>query len=329
MKIIFCEECGGRNSVTPEQIEESADKPPVCQFCGNLMSSETIVSYNGVGDSAEAVDTSQYSILVIDDDTFYLEMAKSILGKDYTISVATSGEEGIAMALDQLPDLILLDVQMPGMDGYDTCMQLKKNRTLRHIPILFVSARSEGEDEYKGLALGAVDYICKPLQLDVLNARINLQFRLKLLLDQEKEKQEDLQKSLLDCTLRSEEEQEQLVQEKNNFQAIVNTMQEMVTIEDTRKRIVWVNQSTLKGLDKTLSELLGRHCYEVYAGSTSVCPECPVADGDRLTSNRPVVIQRKEGEGPPLDMTHLPLFNEDGDLTGIAHIVKERTAWLV
>ncbi len=329
MKIVFCEECGGRNSVTPEQIKNSEATPPVCRFCGNVMSSETIISYEGVAATSGAIDTTKYHILVIDDDTFYLEMAKTVLGRDYKISIASSGEEGLALALSRQPDLILLDVQMPRVDGYETCRELKRNSKTRGIPVFFVSAKTEGDDEYKGLSLGAVDYICKPLQLDVLNARINLQLRLQVLLAQEKEKQADLKKTLLEFTLRAEKEQEQLVQEKNDFQAVVNRMGEMVTLGDKQMRITWANQAVLDTLKTSLANIVGRHCYEVFANNTTLCPQCPLGADGTADFSQIVTCQRQGEEGPPLEQVHIPLLNDEGFPTGIAHVVKEKTAWLV
>ncbi len=330
MNVIFCEECGGRNSVTPEQMAQCDKHPPVCTICGNVMAPETIISYDGAAaGSPRAVDTSQYHLLVIDDDAFYLEMARTVLGRDYQITTAGSGEEGIRLASEQKPDLVLLDVEMPGMDGYETCLKFKNDTKLRHIPVLFVSASSGNENEYRGLELGAVDYIHKPLQLDVLNARIGLQLRLKQLLEKEKAQQKKIRESLQQFTLLAEQEQETITQERNNLRAILNSMSEMVTMENVEKKILWANQSTLNFLNLTPSEVLGRYCYEVFSGGDKVCLQCPFENGSGQDVGKPVTISRQAEDAPPLEQIHIPLYNDEGELTGAAHVVKEKTAWLI
>jgi len=331
MNVIFCEECGGRNTVTADEMVRCREKPPVCSICGNVMSPETIISYDrdGTDLSTQAVDTSRYHLLVIDDDRFYLDVARTILGKEYRISTASSGEEGLRLALEVRPDLILLDVSMEGMDGYETCRKLKKNPELRHIPVLFISAMSEGENEFRGLEVGAVDYIRKPLQLDVLNARIGLQIRLKQLLDKEKEQQEKLKQSLHQFSLHAEQEQEKLARERNNLQTIVHCMKEMVSIQDTEHRIVWANQAALRTFGLSASEVCGKHCYRLFAGRTEVCAQCPLENNEGADVGKPVKIEREDTQAPPFEQVHVPLYDDDGTYTGVAHIVKEVTAWLV
>ena len=181
MYSIYCEECGGRNSVPIEQMKENTAYPVTCSICDHLMGHESLYSRDG-GFTENVVDSSQYHLLFIDDDKAYITLAQSILGKDYNVSVASSAGEGLRLAEELQPDIILLDVQMPDADGYTICKELKKNHATRHIAVFFVTAASEGEDVHRGFQVGAVDYVCKPLQLDQLNARIALQLRAKQLM---------------------------------------------------------------------------------------------------------------------------------------------------
>jgi len=112
-------------------------------------------------------------ILVIDDTPENIILMKDILSPAYKIKAATSGKKGIDIATNQpRPDLILLDVMMPDMDGYEVCRQLKKNPKTFHIPIIFVTALSQERDERKGFDLGAVDFITKPISAPILEARV-------------------------------------------------------------------------------------------------------------------------------------------------------------
>ena len=110
-------------------------------------------------------------ILVVDDEPTNLHVLRQILQDDYRLLFATDGAKALQLAQQQ-PDLILLDVMMPGMDGYTVCQQLKANPVTAAIPVIFATALSETEDEEHGFALGGVDYLIKPLRAAVVRARV-------------------------------------------------------------------------------------------------------------------------------------------------------------
>ncbi|MBF0613321.1 MAG: response regulator, partial [Magnetococcales bacterium] len=121
-----------------------------------------------------------YTILIIDDDATSVRSLAEILSQSYQVQVATSGEKGLVIAQGaHKPDLILLDVMMPGMDGYEVCGQLKKDEATRHIPIIFVTSRDDTEAETKGISLGAVDFLSKPVKSQVVLARIRNHLAIK------------------------------------------------------------------------------------------------------------------------------------------------------
>ena len=128
-------------------------------------------------------------ILVVDDEKFYIDVLVDLLGDDYKVVVAKNGEQAIMRATaDPLPDLILLDVLMPDLDGYDVCKLLKENSLTRDIPVIFLTVKSEITDELKGFELGAVDYISKPMSPPIVKARVHTHLSLntarRLLTDQ-------------------------------------------------------------------------------------------------------------------------------------------------
>jgi len=116
--------------------------------------------------------TEKNSLLVVDDTPENIDVLCGILGADYTVKIANNGQLALKIASAQSPDLILLDVMMPGMDGYEVCRQLKKNEATRHIPVIFVTARGEVADETLGFELGAADYITKPVSPPIVHARV-------------------------------------------------------------------------------------------------------------------------------------------------------------
>jgi putative two-component system response regulator len=120
------------------------------------------------------------TVLVVDDTPDNLVLMSGLLKDDYRVKVANSGERALKIAIsDNPPDLILLDIMMPEMDGYEVCKRLKTYPQTRRIPIIFLTAMTEVADETKGLALGAVDYITKPISPPIVLARVKTQLALK------------------------------------------------------------------------------------------------------------------------------------------------------
>ncbi len=114
-----------------------------------------------------------HTLLVVDDAPENIDLLRAILEPHYTVKVATNGERALKIVLsDTPPDLILLDIVMPGMDGYEVCQRIKANPQRHHIPIMFVTAMEQQEDEEHGLALGAEDYITKPFSAPIVLARV-------------------------------------------------------------------------------------------------------------------------------------------------------------
>jgi PleD family two-component response regulator len=120
------------------------------------------------------------SILVVDDEPINIEILGNALRKTYKILVAINGQEALEVALKAIPDLILLDIIMPGMGGYDVCQSLKENPLLKDIPVIFITALDNESQETLGLKLGAVDYITKPFNTAIVKLRVKNQLQLKL-----------------------------------------------------------------------------------------------------------------------------------------------------
>lgn len=112
-------------------------------------------------------------VLIVDDVPDNLLILVEGLKKEYALIVATDGEKALQLAESKQPDIILLDIMMPGMDGYEACRRLKASETTRDIPVIFLTALTDSQDEAKGLELGAVDYITKPFNLAILRARLS------------------------------------------------------------------------------------------------------------------------------------------------------------
>ena len=113
------------------------------------------------------------TILIVDDTPENIDVLRGLLEADYKVKVALEGNRALKIAnSSNPPDLILLDIMMPGLSGYDVCEQLKDNPLTRRIPVIFVTAMGEVDDESKGFALGAVDYMTKPVSPPIVHARV-------------------------------------------------------------------------------------------------------------------------------------------------------------
>jgi putative two-component system response regulator len=115
-------------------------------------------------------------VLIVDDTPENIQVLMAILNNDYLIIAARNGAKALVLAkMEPVPDLILLDIRMPGMDGFEVCEKLKSDPKTSDIPVIFVTTMAAEEDERKGRALGAVDYITKPYSPSLLKASIRAQ----------------------------------------------------------------------------------------------------------------------------------------------------------
>ena len=141
------------------------------------------------------------TILIVDDTPTNIGIISSVLKDFFRTKVATNGEKALVLAsAEDRPDLILLDITMPGMDGYEVCRRLKANPATRGIPVIFLTAKTEAEDEKQGFEVGAVDYIHKPFSAPIVLARVNTHMALQAALQKARDAQRQADE-LLHCLL--------------------------------------------------------------------------------------------------------------------------------
>ncbi|MDA3791474.1 MAG: response regulator [Desulfobacula sp.] len=121
----------------------------------------------------------QYQILVVDDEPNNRKLLNQILKDNYQLAFAVDGKQAFEIAKQVQPDLILLDIMMPVMDGYEVCQKLKSDTKTKRIPVIFTTAMNEVEDEILGFEAGCVDYITKPFRASIVLARVETQLKLK------------------------------------------------------------------------------------------------------------------------------------------------------
>ena len=123
------------------------------------------------------------TVLVVDDGPSNLSLMDRVLSKGYIIQTAGNGPDALKLAFANPPDLILVDVMMPVMDGFEVCRRLKDNVATMHVPVIFITAKNEIKDEQLGFSVGASDFIHKPISAPIVIARVRTHLKIKFMQD--------------------------------------------------------------------------------------------------------------------------------------------------
>jgi diguanylate cyclase (GGDEF)-like protein/PAS domain S-box-containing protein len=234
------------------------------------------------------------AILIVDDAPDNVSLLRTMmLRQDYQTFVATSGERAIEIALRVKPDLVLLDVVMPGMDGLETCRRLKAHPATSRIPVIFMSARGETDDIVAGFDIGAADYIPKPLRMEEVCARVRAQLRLNSGSAAQKEQAERLR-------------------------MIVDSMDQGLLIVERSGRVQYANPACDRYLGYAADELVGRSLAELLAQQDSY------ADGGAAMEaighgTREVLIRHRDGRLRAMDLTMTPMHAADDLFVALLH----------
>ncbi|MDD2915191.1 MAG: response regulator [Gallionella sp.] len=210
--------------------------------------------------------TGKATILVVDDVPGNLALMSNMLKDYYKVKIANNGEKALKIAAsDSPPDLIMLDIVMPGMDGFEVCRHLKLNPRTMHIPVIFLTAKSDAEDEQKGLELGAIDYITKPISPPAVMMRVKNQLALQERSSREEieARHEWLKKSLkkfitqLERNLPEEQGKATIMVGREKLKAVCDKLAVLLANDDAEAIDVMDTHAEL------LNEAFPNHCHEI------------------------------------------------------------------
>jgi PAS domain S-box-containing protein len=272
------------------------------------------------------------SILVVDDTPESLQvLTETLRSEGYTVRPANSGELALASIAAQPPDLILLDIRMPGMDGFELCRRLKADEATRKIPVIFQTAATDLSDRLEGLRLGAVDYISKPFQREELLARVKTHLELARL-------HEDLEELVKERTAQLEEEiaerrraEENLRESRNFIRNILDSVDEGFIVVDRNYRILSANRAFCAMVKSTEEQVSGRLCYELSHASHQPCFEaggdCPVRH--TFETGRPWAVahvhEDSTGAKSYVELKSYPIMDDSNSVVSVIETINDVT----
>ena len=225
------------------------------------------------------------SVLVVDDVPLNLEVIVDyLLEAGYETYVATSGEETLEQLELIKPDLILLDVMLPGINGFETCRQIKKNQETKDIPIIFMTALAEVSDKVIGFQAGGVDYITKPIQREEIMARVNTHLSMRNIQKQLHDANENLENKVAERTAQLNSALEKVEQLKTKLQAENAYLQEEIKAELNFNEIIGQSES-IKNVMKDIQEVAQTDTTVLILGETGTGKEV-IARALHTASNR-------------------------------------------
>lgn len=271
-----------------------------------------------------AQQQSADNILVVDDTASNRQLLTDLLtGQGYDVRVAPDGPTALMLAQAEPPDLLLLDIAMPGMDGYDVCRQLKSQATTVRIPIIFISALGDVVDKVKGFELGGADYITKPFQAEEVLARVKTHLSLYKLQKELEQRNEALQQEITERI----QAQEAASYERDLMQILLRNTTDYVYFKDRDRRFVRASNAFCNLFKRNLEEIIGKRDEELFP--PEIAQETANDDRHVIETGTPL-INREEGgliggEEHWVLTTKLPWYGKDGNIAGLFGISREIT----
>jgi two-component system, cell cycle response regulator len=265
----------------------------------------------------KSIETPKPTILIVDDMPDSIAILSSCLEEEYQLLTANHGHSALKLATQYLPDLILLDIIMPELDGYAVCEQLKANPLTAEIPVIFVTSLLNTSDEEKGFAAGAVDYVNKPISRAILRARIRAHIS-----------KNKMHNELLAFTQELEQKELDAEKAKRLLNAVLDAIPIRVFWKDPDSRYMGCNRHFANDNGVSSSEeIIGRTDFDLMperAFALQAFAQTVITTGQSLL-NQEGAITTFDGKLTHISLNHVPLLESDGSVIGIVGAYEDIT----
>ncbi|MET0414145.1 MAG: response regulator [Polyangiaceae bacterium] len=250
-------------------------------------------------------------ILIVDDERRDRELLRVMLGQEgFSLLTASSGEDALAITAREQPDIVLLDVMMPGMDGYQVVAKLKQDPATVNIPVIMITALDDREALIRGLDAGAEDFLSKPLDRAELKARVKNLLRLKAYGDQQREYGEGLEGEVSTRTA-------QVIESEKRYRQIVESTTDGIVKLDVAAMIVFANGRFADMLGYELSELIGNSAFSFMdQKSAKILREALGRRGKGVAEAYDICLRRKDGSELAISLASTPILDDQDRYVG-------------
>jgi PAS domain S-box-containing protein len=257
------------------------------------------------------VEAAAARILIVDDERRDRELLRVMLGQEgFSLLTANSGEDALAITAREQPDIVLLDVMMPGMDGYQVVAKLKQNPATMNIPVIMITALDDREARMRGLDAGAEDFLSKPLDRAELKVRVRNLLRLKAYGDQQREYGEGLEGEVSTRTA-------QVMESEKRYRQIVESTTDGIVKLDVAAVIVFANGRFASMLGYELAELIGNSAFSFMdEKSAKILREALGRRGQGVGEAYDIGLRCKDGSELAVSLASTPIFDDEDRYVG-------------
>ena len=269
------------------------------------------------------------TILVVDDTSASLKLLTDILkAEGYKVCPAISGELAVEFATANPPDLVLLDIQMPGMDGFEVCRRLKVHPGTRNVPVIFISALSETDEKVQGFELGAMDFITKPFQREELLVRVRTHLEIDRLRNHLEELVVERSSKLLDSEKKLRASLNDFVLAHTQLRTLLDTIPDLVWLKDPEGVYLACNRQFERLHGAKEENIVGKTDYDFLSRELADCireNDSKAIIAGKVCANEEWLTFAENGYHGFFETLKTPMLNQDGKLLGVLGIARDIT----
>lgn len=270
---------------------------------------------------------SKHQLLIVDDNPNSIDILLDYLSEvDLEITVAEDGERALELSQNDPPDLILVDVLLPGMDGFETCRHLKANNRTKDIPVIFMTSLVGIEDKLKGFEVGGVDYVTKPIEQREMLSRVKVHLTLRHMQKELRAQNAQLQQEI---TERQRAEQT-LMTERNLLRTLIDNLPDQIYVKNRESQFMLINPAVMHDLGVSVpDEAIGKTDFDFHppelAAQYYADEQAILQSGQPLVNKDESNVDHETGGRTWVLATKVPLYNSQGKVVGLVGIGRDIT----